>query len=75
MGVRRVSEEVEKRIDPRGRTYYWSGLNPIRSHLLDDGTDIKHLQEGNITITPLHFDLTEQVFLKELQGETWALPD
>lgn len=69
MGVRRVAEEVERRIDPRGRTYYWSGLNPIRSHLTDDGTDIKHLQEGFITVTPLHFDLTEQGFVNELQNE------
>lgn len=74
MGVNRVAEEIEKRIDPRGRTYYWSGLNPIRSHLLDDGTDIKQLQEGDITVTPLHFDLTEQVFLKQLQAEKWDLP-
>ncbi|HEY0985056.1 5'/3'-nucleotidase SurE [Schlesneria sp.] len=74
MGVNRVNEEVEKRTDPRGRPYYWSGLNPIRSHLLDDGTDIKQLQEGDITVTPLHFDLTEQIFLKQLQAEKWDLP-
>lgn len=71
MGVRRVAEEIERRVDPRGRTYYWSGLNPILSHFLDDGTDIKQLQEGDITITPLHFDLTEQAFLKQLQSEEW----
>lgn len=71
IGVRRVAEEIERRTDPRGRTYYWSGLNPIRSHLLDEGTDIKELQAGNITITPLHFDLTEQEFLKQLRAETW----
>ena len=74
MGVNRVAEEIEKRVDPRGRSYYWSGLNPIRSHLLDDGTDIKQLQEGDITITPLHFDLTEKAYLTQLQAETWDLP-
>lgn len=75
MGVRRVAEEVEKRIDPRGRAYYWSGLNPIRSHLLDDGTDIKELQDGKITVTPLHFDLTEKAFLNELRSEKLTLPE
>jgi 5'-nucleotidase len=68
MGVKRVGEEIERRIDPRGRTYYWSGLNPIRSHVSDAGTDIKELQEGFITVTPLHFDLTEQPLLAELQS-------
>lgn len=70
MGVKRMTEEIERRVDPRGRTYYWSGLNPIKSHTAEAGSDIKELQEGYITVTPLHFDVTEQPLLAELQSRT-----
>ena len=60
MGVRRHTDTVEKRLDPRGQPYYWSGLDPLNNHELDPGTDVAELTNGYITITPLHFDLTEQ---------------
>lgn len=71
MGVRRITERVEKRTDPRGRPYYWSGLDPLKNQELEEGCDVKDLQEGYITMTPLHFDLTERAFLKRLQAEKW----
>lgn len=73
MGVRRHTEAVEKRTDPRGRTYYWSGLNPIKSHHRDPGTDIHDLMDGYVTITPLRFDLTANETLHRLQSESWTL--
>lgn len=73
MAVRRHTEAVEKRIDPRGRVYYWSGLNPIKSHHADPGTDIFHLQEGCVTITPLRFDLTAAAPLQTLHDVAWTL--
>ena len=45
----------------------------MKSHILDDGTDVKSLIEGYITVTPLQFDLTAQSALAELQRETWEL--
>jgi len=74
MGVRRHTDSIEKRTDPRGRTYFWSGLEPIKSHHLDPGTDIHALQEGYATITPLHFDLTEKPVLHRLENVEWTLP-
>lgn len=73
MCARRHSETVEKRIDPRGRVYYWSGLNPIKSHHADPGTDIHDLQEGYVTITPLRFDLTAEEQMGRLKDATWTL--
>ena len=67
MGVRRHLDVMEKRQDPRGRPYFWSGLDPIKNHAMEPGTDLKELSEGYITLTPLHFDLTERQLVEELQ--------
>lgn len=74
MNVRRHTETVEKRTDPRGRTYYWSGLNPIKSHHPDPGTDVHGVLAGYVTITPLVFDLTSHAALQRLADVPWTLP-
>ena len=46
----------ESRKAPFGKEYYW-----ITGHLTfddEEGTDLKAIQEGNVSITPLHSDLT-----------------
>jgi 5'-nucleotidase len=43
--------------DPRGQTYYWFGLEAIE-HTLDHGTDLEAIDDGYISVTPLHLDLT-----------------
>lgn len=76
MGVRRQRETLEKRIDPRGRTYYWTGLEPIHGHQLVEGSDVAALVDGYVTITPLHFDLTNTPLLaaSSAQWPTFQLP-
>lgn len=71
MGVKRHQDVMEKRIDPRGRPYFWSGLDPIKNHAMEPGTDLKELSEGFITLTPLHFDLTEHKTVKNLERRQW----
>ena len=47
---------VEKRLDPRGRPYFW-----INGPLLedgDDGTDVHAIRKGNISVTPITLDCT-----------------
>ncbi len=65
LGVKRHVDVMEKRIDPRGRPYYWSGLDPIINHQLEAGTDIQELSEGFITVTPLKYDLTDHSQLND----------
>jgi 5'-nucleotidase len=71
MGFRRLSDTVEKRLDPRGRPYYWSGIDPLKNHNLEAGTDVKELRERYITLTPLHFDLTDSQLMASLKGRRW----
>jgi 5'-nucleotidase len=47
---------VEKRLDPRGRPYFW-----INGPLIDDaeeGTDVHSIRKGNVSITPITLDCT-----------------
>ncbi|GBD37669.1 5'-nucleotidase SurE [bacterium HR36] len=67
-GVVRYREQFQRRTDPRGRVYFWSmpGLVPLESR---PDTDVTALAEGYITVTPLHFDLTDYRRLETLQRE------
>ena len=54
---------VEKRVDPRGRPYFW-----INGPLLEDaeeGTDVHAIRKGNISITPITLDCTAYEAEKE----------
>jgi 5'/3'-nucleotidase len=69
-GKRRYSDLVVEKLDPRGRKYYWIGGGEIGFQNLP-GTDFHAIHRGLISITPLHFDLTNDKSFATL-GE-WAL--
>ena len=75
LGVGRHVEVMEKRIDPRGRAYYWSGIDPMEDHQMEPGTDVRELADGYITLSPLHFDITHPKSLERFGREEWTLPD
>ena len=65
-GMRDLHEmHAIKRVDPRGRTYYWLDFHEFAQTLVD-GTDLKAVSENRISITPLHLDLTHQETLRRL---------
>lgn len=51
--------------DPRGRPYYWFGLEDVE-HTLDHGTDLEAVNDGYISITPLQLDLTHHAAIGAL---------
>ncbi|NLV26390.1 MAG: 5'/3'-nucleotidase SurE [Methanomicrobiales archaeon] len=56
---------VEKRLDPRGKPYYW-----INGPLITDapeGTDVHAIHSGNISITPITLDCTAYAGSNELK--------
>ena len=57
-------------VDPRGRPYFWFGLDDIE-HSLDHGTDLEAVSEGYIAVTPLHVDLTHHASIGTL-AESFA---
>jgi 5'-nucleotidase len=70
MGVARYGEKYEKRIDPRGRNYFWATSDPP-PRMGGQETDLTALAQGYITLTPLDFDLTKRPILSEM--ERWEL--
>ena len=66
MSTVRYGEDYEKRTDPRGRPYFWSTTEPPPPPGLGED-DLSALTMGHITVTPLHFDLTQLEMLKTMQ--------
>jgi 5'-nucleotidase len=62
-------ERFDRRVNPRGRTYFWSSPEFLCPEPHPD-TDVTALDEGYITVTPLQFDLTDHRRMQEMQ--TWA---
>ena len=66
MSIARYGEAFERRVDPRGRNYYWASNDPPPPPSAQD-SDVTALAEGVITITPLEYDLTNKTRLDELR--------
>ena len=66
VNVKLVSLMGSRRIDPRGRKYYWIGGEPPHWHP-GEGTDFEAVQGGYVSITPLHLDLTHHESIQRLK--------
>lgn len=73
MGVARWGEEFEKRVDPRGRSYYWATNEPPPP-MMEGETDLTALAEGHVTLTPLDFDLTKRSMLAPMCDWNLQMP-
>ena len=59
---------LERRIDARGRPYFWIGFKRVRSNP-PEGTDLRAIYDKRISVTPLHLNLTELSVVDELRGQ------
>jgi 5'-nucleotidase len=64
---------AERRTDLRGRDYFWIGFRQERSTPAE-GTDLRALYEGRISVTPLHIDLTHLPTVRDLRGVLGGAP-
>lgn len=66
MGRSRFVEVFHRRTDPRNNVYYWMDGD---MELLGDGngTDIRALEEGYVSLTPIWFDLTHHAVLDDFR--------
>ena len=65
-GKVQYDEKYERRIDPRGREYYWLAGGFIGDRTKEE-TDSTILNEGYISLTPLQCDLTDYPQLEALK--------
>lgn len=64
---------TEQRTDLRGGTYYWIGFRGQRSNPAE-GSDLRAMYEGRISVTPLHIDHTHKETLYALRGVLGGAP-
>jgi len=69
-GLRVYRDVLERRLDPRGRPYYWIG-GEAPTGVLENGTDFGALKAGYVSITPLQLDLTAREALASMANWGW----
>ncbi len=57
---------IDERSDARGVPYYWFGFERRKSNP-PEGTDLRAIYEGRISVTPLHMDLTHAKVLEHMR--------
>jgi 5'/3'-nucleotidase len=57
---------IDARVDTRQVPYYWLGFKR-RPGKPGDGTDMKAMERGSISVTPLHLDLTHREALRDVR--------
>jgi 5'-nucleotidase len=62
--------EFDRRVDPKGRRYYWAMGVPAAPPV-GEMTDLEAWQKGYITLTPLRIDRTEREMLADMRD--WKL--
>src|SRR5512144_1841328 len=70
-GLRVYRDALDRRVDPRGRPYYWIG-GEAPTGIAEEGTDVGALVEGYVSITPLQLDLTHYKAMDALRKWTWS---
>lgn len=67
LGNREYDNLFDKRVDPRGNTYYWLA-GEVRPHGLEDPEiDTVAVEQNYASITPIHFDLTNYRIMNEIR--------
>jgi len=72
MSVSRYGESFERRVDPRGRPYYWATNDPPPPPSPHE-SDVTALLAGHVTLTPLDYDLTHRDRLGPLAAGPWRI--
>lgn len=67
IGRKRYIPDVEKRLDPRGRAYYWMGTGGPQ-YEETPGTDVWAIRNHKIALAPFNFTFGGQDHVDELQG-------
>ena len=65
LGGRIFTSDYEKRVDPRGKTYYWMAGIPVNEPA-DAPTDLAAIRNNRISITPICYDMTYKKSISRL---------
>jgi 5'-nucleotidase len=59
--------QMDQRTDPRGFTYYWLAIGRLPMVPMPN-TDLEAIEQGFVTVTPLHLDLTHRASLERIES-------
>ena len=70
LGSRVYQDTLVKKVDPRGRDYYWiGGEDPLwKPH---PGTDFQAVHDGFVSVTPMQLELSDERAITDMRE--WAL--
>jgi 5'-nucleotidase len=71
-GLRVYRDALDRRVDPRGRPYYWIG-GEAPTGVNEEGTDVGALVAGYVSVTPLQLDLTNYKAMDVLKSLDWKI--
>lgn len=66
LGVKKYRNNFEERKDPRGNSYYWLAGELIEEEI-DPDSDIAAIKAGYVSVTPIHFDLTDYSRIEKIK--------
>ena len=66
LGGKMFTDEYDKRVDPRGKVYYWMAGELIK-HCENDDSDINALRWNKVSVTPITFEMTLEEVMPELE--------
>lgn len=67
LGIREYVDNFSERKDPRGQLYYWYSGIPKKNGISDEDTDVMAIEKGYISVTPIHFDLTNYKIIDQVK--------
>ena len=66
LGGKMFTDEYDKRVDPRGKVYYWMAGELIK-HCENDESDLNAVRWNKVSITPITFEMTLDSVIPELE--------
>jgi 5'-nucleotidase len=70
LGRRRYADSILRGKDPMGKEYFWIGGGSVSWRGPED-SDFQAVEDGYVSVTPLHLDLTNYKLLEEIRA--WDL--
>lgn len=67
LGRRHYNDNIIEREDPKKNKYYWI-KGELETPVPEEGTDVKAICENKVSITPLHWDITDHRIVSELRS-------
>lgn len=74
LGSRRYNDHFEKRVDPRGKVYYWLAGEAEDNDEDGPDTDVVAIRDNCISVSPIHWDLTHFPSIPEVESWDIRLP-